>query len=455
MRLPRIVRTSSFRLTLLYAGLFGASVLVLFGAFYWIADNAMTSQLDAAIESDLTELRQGFREGGAGNVAALIAARVKEMPSGPMFYLLQDAHGTVLAGNLPRLEPQQGPVDLDLRAPRGRGHAPPAVRARGFVLPGGDYLVVGADAAPLDDMREWTLRAFAWSFAITLLMAFGAAAFLSQRLLRRVETISRTARDIMDGNLSRRIPLRGVDDEFDHLGASLNAMLERIEESIDIIRQVSNDVAHDLRTPLARLRHRLELADRKASSPDEWRSAIRRSIDDTDAILGTFAALLRIAQIESGARRDKFTTIDLSELLNTVIELYQPMADERRQRISTRIASGLCARGDRELLAQMFANLLQNALQHAPEGASVELSAIRSSADAVEVVLSDTGPGIPAAEREKVFRRFYRLERSRTTPGNGLGLSLVAAVADLHDVGLALDDNDPGLKVTLRLRAGA
>ena len=453
MRLPRLVRTASFRLTLAYAGLFSASVVILFGAIYWIAGVYMTSQLDAAIDSDLTELQEGLRDGGPERVAALIADRVRQMPAGPIVYLLEDPQGKVLAGNLPALAPRPGRVDLDFPTRDILGNPPPAIRARGVVLSGGEYLLAGADATPLHEMHEWMLRAFAWSFAITLLLAFGGGAFLSGRLLRRVETIGRTARDIMEGNLSKRIPIRGVDDEFDHLGASLNAMLERIEASIDIIRQVSDDIAHDLRTPLARLRQRLELAERKAVSPEELHLAIRRSISDTDAILETFGALLRIAQIEGGAQRDRFAAVDLSELLRTIVEVYQPMAEERHQALSTRIASGLSVRGDRELLAQMFANLLQNALHHSPAGAAISLSADNEREDRIEIVLADSGPGIPTSERAKVFRRFYRLERSRTTPGSGLGLSLVAAVASLHDIALTLGDNDPGLKVVLHLES--
>jgi signal transduction histidine kinase len=445
--LARLFRTSSFRLTLLYAALFSTSALLLFAVIFWTTSFYMTNQLDDAIDSDRTELQQGLSTGGLPRLSEMIRDRVDQMPLGPIVYLLQDAGGAVLAGNLPSMQPRTGTFDFDLPAPRA-GHLH-SIRARGVVLPSGDYLVVGADAHPLDEMREWILRAFGWGFAITLLLAFGGGALISNGLLRRVETISRAARAIMEGNLSRRIPARGVDDEFDHLAGSLNAMLERTERSIEGMRQVSSDIAHDLRTPLTRLRQHLELGRRRARSLDELRIAIDRSIAEVDDILETFGALLRIAQVESSAHRDHFGTVDFSELLNGVAELYHPMAEEKRQRFAVEIEPRLCLFGDRELVAQMVANLLENAMRHSPAEASIALTA-RRMRDDIEIAVADNGPGIPASERDKVFRRFYRLEASRTTPGSGLGLSLVAAVAALHGAEITLADNNPGLRAVLR-----
>lgn len=451
MRLSRLVHTSSFRLTLLYAALFGASVLLLFAVIFWTASFYMKEQLDAAIDSDLVELQHGLSSGGPERVAQLIRDRVEQMPTGPIVYLLQDAVGAVVAGNLPAMEPRSGSFDLDLPPHIGELRA---IRARGVTLAGGGYLLVGADAYPRHEMREWILRAFGWSSAITLLLGFGGGALISSGLLRRVETISRTARAIVEGDLSKRIPLRGVDDEFDHLAGSLNAMLERTQSSIEGMRQVSSDIAHDLRTPLTRLRQHLELARHKAGSPAELRGAVDRSIVEVDAILETFGALLRIAQAESSAHRDHFGTVDLSELLQGVAELYQPMAEEKGQDFAVEIEPRLRLSGDRELLAQMVANLVENAMRHSPAGAAVSLVAGRRS-EAIEIGVADNGPGIPAPERDKVLRRFYRLERSRTTPGSGLGLSLVAAVAALHRAEVTLDDNRPGLRVRLRFAAAA
>jgi len=444
--LPRILRTSSFRLTLLYAGLFGASALILLEVVYWATGFYMSSSLDAAVDSDIAELEDSLRDGGTEALTAEVKERVRQMPHGPVYYLLQDSNGETIVGNLPPFHGGEGRVDL--KVPRSDGPSVP-VHARGITLTEREYLMVGVDALPRREMRKLILRVFESSSAITLVLALAGGALMSDGLLRRIETISRTARDIMAGDFSRRIPIRGTGDEFDHLAASLNAMLERNEAAMGSVRQVSDDIAHDLRTPMTRLRQRLELAQRRARSLEEWRRAAEGCISDMDAILETFGALLRIAQIESGMPMHRFAKVDLSELLCTVIEVYQPMAEAKEQRFTADIASRLMVWGDRELLAQMFANIIENAVKHSPAGASIGLMTNRSPS-AIAVTVIDSGPGIPVAYRKHVFQRFYRLESSRSTPGSGLGLSLVEAIAALHQVSIELADNSPGLRVTLR-----
>jgi signal transduction histidine kinase len=301
-------------------------------------------------------------------------------------------------------------------------------------------------------MHKLIVRVFGWSSAVSLALAFAAGALISRNLLLRIETISRAARDIMAGDLSRRIPARGSADELDHLVASLNAMLERNQLAMESVRQVSNDIAHDLRTPLTRLRQRLELAQRRVRSVAEWQRTADECISDMDAILETFGALLHIAQIESGMPARRFAKVDLSELLRTMIEVYQPMAEEKEQPFTADIASDLTVWGDRELLTQMIANVIENAMKHSPKGTSISL-VTSESANIISVAVNDSGPGIPSEQRARVFRRFYRLERSRSTPGDGLGLSLVDAIAVLHQIGIELTDNAPGLRVTLRFHA--
>ena len=445
MVLPRLLRTSSFRLTLAYAGLFGASVLILFGVIYWATDIYMTRSLDAAIDSDFTELKNTADASGRGLLADQIDDRLRQMPRGPMHYLLQDAHGKLIAGDLPAFGGDAGRFDL---VPNGRARHEPAVRARGASLPGGDFLMVGIDAYPREEMNELILRAFGWGSAITLVLAFGGGALLSGGLLRRIETISRAARDIMAGDFSQRIPLRGADDEFDHLVTSLNAMLDRMQSSMESVRRVSDDIAHDLRTPLTRLRQRLERAQRRAQSTTAWQAAAADCITEMDAILDTFAALLRIAQIDSGTAAYHFSEIDLSDVLRTIAEVYEPMADEKGQSFSAQIAGSLTVWGDRELLGQMLANIIENAMKHSPPGGRIGLVTCASSTE-IKVAVTDDGPGIPVFERSNVFKRFYRIETSRSTPGSGLGLSLVEAIARLHHVSIDLSDNNPGLRITL------
>ena len=432
-----------------YAGLFGASVLILFGVIHWATGVHMAHSLDAAVDSDITELQDSLEVQGGAALTALIKERVRQTPHGPMYYLLQDPNGEVVAGNL--LPFHGGEGRFDLKVPKPNAPSVP-IHSRGIILADGKYLMVGVDALPRREMHKLILRVFGWSSAITLVLAFGGGALMSVGLLRRIETISRAARDIMAGDFSRRIPVRGTGDELDHLVASLNAMLERNEAAMESVRQVSNDIAHDLRTPLTRLRQRLELAQRRARSVEEWRGAAEGCIFDMDAILETFGALLRIAQIASGMPARRFAEVDLSELLCTLIEVYQPMAEEKEQRFMADIACGLTVWGDRELLGQMIANVIENAMKHSPAGATIGLMTLQSSST-ITVAVTDSGRGIPVAERGRVFRRFYRLESSRSTPGSGLGLSLVEAIAALHRVSIELTDNGPGLRVTLRFFA--
>jgi signal transduction histidine kinase len=434
---------------LLYAGLFGCSALILLGVIYGATGAYMSSSLDAAIDSDITELADSLQIGGTEALAVQIADRLRQAPLGPMYYLLEDQNGRVVTGNIPPFNGGEGRFDLKVPRPNSRSVA---VHAHGITLTDHEYLMVGVDAVPRREMRRFILRLFEWSSAITLVLAIAGGALMSGSLLRRIETISQTARGIMAGDFSRRIPARGTGDEFDHLVESLNAMLERNEAAMESVRQVSQDIAHDLRTPLTRLRQRLDLAQRRAQSVDEWRRAAEGCISDMDAILETFGGLLRIAQIASGMPAHRFTKVDLSELLRTVVEVYQPMAEGKEQRFTADVASELTVWGDRELLTQMIANIIENAMKHSPMGASVGLVAT-APPSAMVVVVSDSGPGIPAEERARVFQRFYRLERSRSTPGSGLGLSLVEAIAALHQVGIELTDNRPGLRVTLRFHA--
>jgi signal transduction histidine kinase len=316
-------------------------------------------------------------------------------------------------------------------------------------MPDGNYLLIGQDSPPLKAMKALVARAFGVSAATTLILAVVGGGIISVSVLGRVEAVARTSREIIAGNLSQRVPVRGSDDEFDHLALSVNAMLDRIEDLMRNMRQVSNDIAHDLRTPLTRLRQRLEKARRHNHSVEQMRETIGASIRQVDAILETFGALLRIAQIEAGQGSAAHAEIDLTATLKTIAEDFAPAAEDRGQTLVTDIRPGLVVAADRELVVQMIVNLLENALRYAPAGAVVTIAAMpRGGGIAVSVL--DTGPGIPKSERENVLRPFYRLESSRTTEGSGLGLSLVAAIAKRHGATLELGDNDPGLCATVR-----
>jgi signal transduction histidine kinase len=446
---PKLLRTTSFRLTLVYAALFLVSAFLLFAVIYWSMVKYMTAQLDAAISEELAEVQEAWKAAGPDGALRTVQDRIAHDPGGEFAYLVENPAGQVVAGNLPHVRPETGPREVEMAEAGGK---PRHMRVRGVFLDSGDFLAVGTDAYALNEMRETIARSFGLFVTLTLLLALVGGAVMSRGLLRNVEEITRTTLGIIHGDLSRRVPMHGSDDEFDHLAAGLNAMLDRIQSLMEAITQVSSDIAHDLRTPLTRLRQRLELARHKGRTVEELRAALDRSIADTDEILDTFTALLNIAQIESGAQRLEFTRVNLSEIIATVVEVYETNAYEMGQDLRASIQPDLIVSGHAGLLAQMLSNLIENAIRHSPRHAAIAIHGARQDGR-VEVVIADNGPGIPEDERANVFRRFYRLERSRTTSGNGLGLSLVAAVAQLHKVTVTLADNRPGLRAALRFPA--
>ena len=310
------------------------------------------------------------------------------------------------------------------------------------------FFVVGRSLYGLTEVQEVLLRSLAWGLGLTVLLALTGGIGLARNALRRIDTINSAFQDIKEGKLSQRIPSKGTRDDMDRLVANINDMLGRIEQLMANLQQVTNDIAHDLRTPLGRLRQGLEAARLKDSSIEEYRVAIDRAIEQTDTILETFGALLRIAQIESKVRRGRFAVVDLSEISNRVVEAYESAVEDASQALRADISPGVQVRGDKDLLTQMLANLIENAMRHCPEGTAIHVMLTNDAAPALAV--TDTGPGIPADAREAVLRRFYRLEESRTTSGSGLGLALVKAIAELHNAKLTLSDNSPGLSVSVQ-----
>jgi signal transduction histidine kinase len=311
---------------------------------------------------------------------------------------------------------------------------------------------VGESRYRLVKTREAIIGAVSWGAPLTVLIALCGGVALAMGYRRRIEEVNRSIHSIMEGNLARRVPMRGSGDEMDQLAGNLNAMLERIQSLMENVKRVSEDIAHDLRTPLSRLRQRLEGVLGPAASEADQRLALADSVAELDSILETFGALLRIAQVESGMRRSGFAQVDVGELCQTVAEIYAPIAEDRGQHLATAIQDGVHVCGDRDLLFQLLTNVVENAILHCPPGTCVALRVLRERGT-VRLEIADSGPGIPPAEREKVFRRFYRLEASRTTPGNGLGLALVKAIGELHGASIALADNGPGLKVILQFPA--
>ncbi len=450
MRPSELIRSTSFRLGLLHASAFAISVTVLFLVVYWTTDLALSHQIDSDIDVESAALVRQAQSQGREGLEQALADRARARSDA--YYLLQDQLGHRLAGNLPTHPIGPGwidtyrTIDKDSNQPKDRAHV---IHAKGVLLADGALLFVGRDTYRLNELREVVVRGFVICLILTVALALGSSVLMSAGVLRRIAAINRTTREIMGGEIARRIPTSGRSDEFDALAAQLNEMLDRVQALMENLQQVSNEIAHDLRTPLTRLRQRLELALSGSDGTKDQPLVVARAIEDVDGILQTFTSLLRIAQIEAGTRRAGFTIVDLSSLIDDLLEIYVPVAADDHRKLEGRIARDVRALGDRELLTQMLANLIENALQHTPEGTRVDLSLSETDRGPV-LTLADNGPGIPAPMRDRVFDRFTRLDASRTKPGSGLGLSLVAAIAELHGSAVELSDNQPGLRATLR-----
>ncbi len=454
MRPRQLIHSSTFRLALMYMALFSISVLLLLGFIYWSTAGYMARQTDSTIEAEISGLAERYRLDGLTGLTSLIAGRVSRAPAGLTVYLLTDSDYRALVGNLNQWPdvPQSEDGWLNFRLegaewPAGETHR---ARAKTFILRGGFRLLVGRDIHDLERTQGIIINTLLWGLAITVLLALAGGSMMTRSMVRRIDGINQTSREIMSGDLSRRIPTQGTDDDFDQLAANLNSMLDQIERLMDGMRQVSDNIAHDLRTPLSRLRNRLEVLAMEGPGSQQWRQFVDAALADADALLATFGALLRIARVESRSARANFTRFDLAELLSDVAELYGPAAEDSDLQFECRVPGTKSISGDRELLFQALANLLDNAIKYTPPGGTVSLTMV-PDAGGWALVVADSGPGIPVPAREKVFRRFFRLESSRTTPGSGLGLSLVAAVLALHDMSVRLEDNHPGLRVVMSL----
>ena len=455
MRLPRLLRTTSFRLAALYLLLFTASAVVLGAVVFWTTRAALDGQARARIQAEVASLRDEYQAGGLPRLVA--AAEARERGAGALDYLVQGANGARLAGEIAPIGRHLGWLRIDaVETDDGRGERE-LVRALAVPLGGGVVAAVGDDFARIAEAEEAILRAFAWAIGATVLLGAGGGAWLSHLFLKRVGAIGRVAEAIIEGDLARRVPVRGTGDDLDRLAATLNRMLDRIAALMESLRQVSNDIAHDLRTPLSRLGQRLEDARAHASSVADYERAVEGAAAEAEALLGTFAALLRIAEVEAGAQRAAFRRVELSRLAETVADAFAPVAEDEGRALRAEIAPGVSVQGDQELLTQMLANLVENALRHTPLGSHIgvllDAHPPGDPASGPVLAVEDNGPGVPEGERGRVLRRFHRLEQSRTTSGSGLGLSLVAAVAELHGARLDLANAGPGLRVSVAFPA--
>uniref|UniRef100_I2Q4J7 histidine kinase n=1 Tax=Desulfovibrio sp. U5L TaxID=596152 RepID=I2Q4J7_9BACT len=446
----KLLRSSTLRLSILHMAAFGLSVLVLLGFIYTSTAGFMERQTDETINAEIQGLAEQYSQLGLTGLIRVIKSRVAKDKAGSSVYLLTDWKFNPLAGNLgewPKFK-DTGSGWFDATLEDTENFEPRRVRMRYFLLPGNYHLVVGRDVSERVKVERLIMDALVWGLALTVVLGGVGGLLTSRWMLKRIDVINKASREIMHGELTRRIPTRGAGDEFDRLAENLNAMLDQIVRLMDGVRQVSNNIAHDLRGPLNRIRSGLEMSLARIRTEEEYRAVLEQTIAEIDGLLMTFNALLTIAQAESGARRQDFTDVDLTGLAGDVAELYEPLAEEKDLAFHVALAPGVTVPGNRHLLSQALANLLDNAVKYTPAGGAITVT-LGAPSTGPELAVADTGPGIPAEHRQVVLERFARLESSRNTPGSGLGLSLVAAAAGLHQAELRLEDNHPGLRITL------
>jgi signal transduction histidine kinase len=456
--IAKTLLSSTFKVALICIIAFGAIVIALFGFVYSSTATYVMEQSDRAIAADRAILTEAYDRGGRDGLIGAIAGRIAERHLGNGIYLLANPAFVTLAGNLKdwpaSLSGSTGVADFEVQESRADDTADrQLVRASFATLPDGSHLLVGLDISDLEQFARKIYLALACVVLLIFVLAFVAGATVTRRTVGRIESINATSRAIMQSGLGERVPLVGSQDEWDQLAENLNSMLDRIEVLMGEVKQATDNVAHDLRTPLTRMRGRLEAACIGPRDSGSDQLLIADTMADLDDVLRMFSSVTRISQIETSTRTSGFRSVDLVEVSEAVVELFDAAAEDKDVHLKVVGDRPVSITGDRDLLFDAVANLVDNAIKHGREAGEVTVELNRCDADAV-LSVADNGPGIPLDEHQRVFRRFYRLERSRCTPGNGLGLSLVAAVARLHEGRIKLLDNAPGLKVELRLRAG-
>jgi signal transduction histidine kinase len=446
----RVLHTQAFRITLIFVFFYAVTATVLVAFTWWNSQRVLDSQTDQTIEAEVSGLRDIYLRQGVIGLSDVITSRVAQHGNG--IYYLQSPNDAVIAGNLlgvpESAKSYGGFFEFEYQRAQQNETVTRTARGEGFTLPGGYILLVARDITDQKVARKKFLTTIPWSVGLMLLLGIGGGILLSRNILRRLDAITRTSSAIVAGDFSRRVPLTTSHDEFDTLAENLNVMLERTERLMKGMREVVDSVAHDLRTPLNRLRNRLEDMQRKLNPDDPHLDDIDSAIAETDRLIGTFNALLLIAEADSGMTRGTMAAIDLSAIVADVTDLYAPLAEEKEIVLDVAPSGVLTVEGNRSLVSQALANLIDNAIKYTPSGGHIWVSAAETPTG-IEMTVADNGPGIPEEDRPRVLERFVRLEKSRNSPGTGLGLSLVAAVARMHEAKLTLGDNAPGLKTTI------
>jgi signal transduction histidine kinase len=461
--LGKLSNTTAFKLTLVYLTVFALFAAFLLGYFAWNTRRLITEQITRTVDAEITGLSEQYSQGGIRRLVFVIDARARR--PGSSLYLVTTFSGDGLAGNVGLLgegvlEHTGWTETVYRRLDDAEGTEHHAL-VRVFELPSGFRLLVGRDLEERERLYDIILSAGQWSIALVIVLGLAGGFFVARRVLHRIDAMTETSRTIMAGDLSGRLPTAGSEDELDRLAVNLNVMLERIEALMRGFKEVSDNIAHDLKTPLTRLRNRAEEALRSGKNEADYRAALDSTIEESDELIRTFNALLMIARAESGQASTPMIEFDAADIVRGVGELYDPLADEKGLALKIEAGAPLPVRGNRELVTQALANLVDNAIKYArPHEAEANgmladvVIAASGEGDRIRLSVSDRGPGVSAGDRERVVQRFVRLEQSRSEPGSGLGLSLASAVAHLHGGELRLEDNGPGLKATLDLPRG-
>ncbi|WP_404365783.1 ATP-binding protein [Marinobacter sp.] len=461
MKILSQLKTSTFQLALLYMVVFATSVFLLLAFIYWRTAGFMTAQTDETIEAEIAGLAEQYRGRGVNGLITIIRERVARDPNAKSIYLFTTDDYLKLAGNLANwpeeAQSQDGWINFTLDESVGWTGPRRQARARIFEVQGGLRLLVGRDVEDLTTLKRLIETAINWGMGITLALALLGGFMMSRSTTRRIEIINNTSRKIMNGHLSLRIPTRGTQDDFDQLAENLNQMLDRIVYLMEGIRHVSDSIAHDLRTPLTRLRNQLENTLMSVDN-EEAREQAGRAVTEADQLLATFNALLRIARLETRGSTADMKPVSLGLLVSDACELYEAVAEDKNQSFQQDLDEQVLIEGDRDLLFQMVSNLIDNAIKYTPEHGDIGVTVRMEGEDEAVLEVSDSGIGIPADEKDQVFQRFYRVGKSRSLPGNGLGLSLVSAVAEIHKGEIVLSDRypdreEPGLTVSIRMPA--
>jgi signal transduction histidine kinase len=451
MKRSNLIGTTSFKLSALYLGLFLCSFLAIGTTVYLLTTHSLEQQLKNNIGAEVTRLKSEYEAGGLAELISEINEVIDPKSHHLMEYGVLNQEGQLVVGNLGRFKPIEGWQALRLASPKVNPNENHGIfLTRVVALPNHLWLGVGHESNTIEEAGEAIIQAFLWGFVLVIMLGAAGGFYISRLFLKKIDRITQSTQAIIAGDLSHRLTVSENQDELDKLSILLNRMLDKIGALIQNLQQVSNDIAHDLRTPISRLKFRLEDALNTNLPEPQYNEELASAIAEVDTILDTFSALLRISQIESQSRRSGFKVVDLGDIVASVTDALCPVAEEQGKIIQTDIERQTEWVGDKELLTQLVFNLLENAIVHTVENTQIMVS-VKPYGNRIELIVDDNGPGIADEHHQKVFQRFCRLDQSRTTAGNGLGLSIVSAIVELHEGTITLADNQPGLRVVVDL----